>query len=401
MAENRRISTTPSPLSQATLIASIPAEVPSYQAADMSTSTNPTDDEPCNFNKLPPELRTEIWKLAASSDNNVLMISDRKEATVTIPPPVSTWVCQESRAIAFQYGHVYRVGNKWTWFSPEFDRVALDTDWTSRRWDRGAVQRELKGIGGSLISDVRHVLASPRRPVRGSGVLGIWADHWDNTLYPSIEVFPNLESIGIMWDAVMVSGGTWDYDSLKQLLIITIPSRFSITRTLTLIHEIETESQIIDEVSTSSFARSYPRDWVGKGQSVQRTEPSGAKLPRSQRTWGQERIVLHNIWNAWFRQQFVMTPTTLLPPLMTQEWNPILPLWMNQVNRDALPWMNQVKDRAPFVYPTVLVAHGNRLLKVADHPAFTEDELRELQRHTMHEFSVDSFGDEALVGRSG
>ncbi|KAK7972199.1 hypothetical protein PG988_006333 [Apiospora saccharicola] len=87
MAENHHIFTTPSPLSQTTLIASMPVEAPSYKAADKSTSADPTDDEPCNFNKLPPELRTEIWKLAASSDNNVLMISDRKEATVTIPPP--------------------------------------------------------------------------------------------------------------------------------------------------------------------------------------------------------------------------------------------------------------------------------------------------------------------------
>ncbi|KAK7972200.1 hypothetical protein PG988_006334 [Apiospora saccharicola] len=80
-----------------------------------------------------------------------------------------------------------------------------------------------------------------------------------------------------------------------------------------------------------------------------------------------------------------MTPTALSRPVSYGAWN-----------SDKLPWMNQVKDRAPFIYPTILVVHGKRRLKVADHPAFTEDELRELQRHAMQAFLVETFGDEAL-----
>ncbi|KAK8067445.1 hypothetical protein PG996_006557 [Apiospora saccharicola] len=383
MAENHHIFTTPSPLSQTTLIASMPVEAPSYKAADKSTSADPTDDEPCNFNKLPPELRTEIWKLAASSDNNVLMISDRKEATVTIPPPVSAWVCQESRAIAFQYGHVYRVGDKWTWFSPEFDRVALDAEWTSRRWHRG-VPRELKVIGESLVNDVRHVLASPgiTRVMRGSSV-DSWSAIWMSTLYPSIEVFPNLQSIGVIREAFMISGSSWkwkwNYYSLFESL-----NNDSYYPT-TLIYKIDTESQIMDEIAESSFARSYPRDWMGNTQSVKRTETNSLDPCRSRRAWEEEKRNIHRIWNTWFHQHLAMTPTTLSRPVSYGAWN-----------SDKLPWMNQVKDRAPFIYPTILVVHGKRRLKVADHPAFTEDELRELQRHAMQAFLVETFGDEAL-----
>ncbi|KAK7906562.1 hypothetical protein PG985_016299 [Apiospora marii] len=343
----------------------------------MSSSTDPAD-EPCNFNKLPPELRIQIWELAASNDRNVLMISDRKEAIVTIPPPAMAWTCHESRAIAFQYGHVYRVGDKWTWFSPVFDRVALDAAWTFRRKSVYEIGRKLKLLTGSLANDVRHVLASSDNDVKGYSIDDTWATCRRVTLYPSIEVFPNLQSVGIMREAVLASDSTWNYYSLEQLLQNV---RF---QAFTLIREIESESRILASIPKDTFARSYPGDWMG--QSVNRTVPQSWEMGHSRYVWDREKQHLRAIWKLWFYQRFAMTPTTLPRVLGGIKWG-----------SDKFPWMNQVKDQAPFVYPAVLLAHGNKIMEVVDHPDFKEEELRQLQHHAMQAWFLDTFGDQALA----
>ncbi|KAK8102052.1 hypothetical protein PG984_015198 [Apiospora sp. TS-2023a] len=182
----------------------------------MSSSTDSTK-EPCNFNKLPPELRLEIWKLSVPQ-NNVLLIGEYPGRVVTIPPPTSAWVCQESRAIAFQHGKFYLINNKQTWFSPEFDRVALDKDWIENMFMDST---ELRKIAKPLLRDVRHVLASPI--VNKQGKLRNWAFVRLSALQPSLEVFPNLQSIGIPQMVLIAAGSSWSPVSWIQDSTVGIP----------------------------------------------------------------------------------------------------------------------------------------------------------------------------------
>lgn len=345
----------------------------------MSSSTDSTEER-CNFNKLPPELRTEIWKLAASNESNVLFISDREEVTVAIPPPAMAWTCQESRAIAFQYGHAYRVGDKWTWFSPEFDRLALDAAWTLRHSILSLVQGQLRVIAKSLLIDVRHALCPPRGNIYAIPVVNCWATCLQLNLWPIIAACPNLQTIGVMSNVGIVSGGKWVHSAFTQFLDCSLLYK------LTVVHKLETESQIIDEISTKSFPRSSPKDWMGKSTDDGSTEEQTSQpMYQAQHAWDREKTGLKSTWSNWFfRHLATLTPTTLPSPKYTY-------------TSAKFPWINQIKDQAPFVYPAILIAYGNRLLKAVDHPAFTRDELRQLQRYAMQDFLVDAFGDETLA----
>lgn len=300
-----------------------------------------------DFMRLPPELRREIWVLALLTDR-VLLASVALEVLRPLPAPAIAWVCRESRAVALRYGRHYPLGSaespsrpRWTWFSPDFDRVLLN-------FSNDEYSTYLRAPRDAFALDVRHVLVWDTYPYDYRWHFFLlrytWDAHaqWDSQcLHPAgLALYPNVRSIGVMQGGVPVeTGSTWStIDISKSLNGIGLPRRVRP-------HDPETTHHKRPAVYSCSES------------------PEGPPGQKSNRHWLPDLVRPYTSKSLWrMLRQWFQLQHDLLPRKITTLYTP-----MNN-SPTTIDWVKQIKRRAPHVYPAELVGFGDWHLRMSAGP---------------------------------
>ncbi|KAK8037836.1 hypothetical protein PG991_001182 [Apiospora marii] len=286
--------------------------------------------------RLPPELRNEIWAFALPTDR-VLLACIEYDALRPLPIPVLAWVCRESRDIALRHGRYYSLGRirdpsqrRWTWFSPDLDRVMLS--FANRQ-----NAKFLCGWSGTLALDVRHVLVQDTYTYdhQWNQLSEVLLRAWSRQLglQPAdIALYPNVRSIGVIKSGVFIEKGSdWHrWDETKNF------SATGITR------------------------RVRPHEPTGTrpGQPAVCSCCEGPEKPPENRHWLPDLARPYSSKSLWrmLRLWFEMQNSLRTPHTAPSD----APM--------DIAWVTQTKRRAPHVYPAEMTGYGDRHLRATPGP---------------------------------